>query len=74
MIKLSRINGSTFYLNPELIEQMESTPDTVITLISGKTVMVGEAIAVVLKRIIQYRKRIRMLSRLSKKKPGKEKC
>jgi flagellar protein FlbD len=58
MIKLSRINGSPFFLNPELIEQIEATPDTVITLISGKTVMVGETMKVVLARIMNYRRRI----------------
>lgn len=61
MIKLSRINGMPFYLNHELIEQIESTPDTVITLTSGKTVMVAEPIKLVLKRIMRYRRRIRVL-------------
>ena len=74
MIKLSRINGSPFYLNAELIEQIESTPDTVITLIGGKTVMVGESLQMVLKKIMHYRQRLRMIVRVSPKKSGKEKC
>ncbi|HNX77183.1 MAG TPA: flagellar FlbD family protein [Candidatus Rifleibacterium sp.] len=74
MIKLSRINGSPFYLNAELIEQIESTPDTVITLIGGKTVMVGESLQLVLKKIMRYRQRLRMLDRVSPKKSGKENC
>lgn len=59
MIRLSRINGTPFYLNAELIEQIESTPDTVITLINGKTVMVAEPLKQVLSRIMHYRRRIR---------------
>ncbi len=58
MIKLSRIKGSSFYLNAELIEQIESTPDTVITLISGKTVMVAEPVNIVIKLILAYKRRI----------------
>jgi flagellar protein FlbD len=74
MIKLSRINGSPFFLNAELIEQIESTPDTVITLISGKTVMVAESMKQVLGRIMRYRQRLRQISRAFKKKSGKDKC
>ncbi|MBU1105473.1 MAG: flagellar FlbD family protein [Candidatus Riflebacteria bacterium] len=58
MIKLSRINGISFYLNAELIEQIESTPDTVITLHTGKTVMVADSVKQVLHRIICYKRRI----------------
>ncbi len=58
MIRLSRINGSPFFLNPELIEQIEATPDTVITLVGGKTVMVGESLKLVLARIMNYRRRL----------------
>ncbi len=74
MIKLSRINGSPFFLNAELIEQIESTPDTVITLVSGKTVMVAESLKKVLGKIMRYRQRLRQISRLFKKKSGKDKC
>lgn len=58
MIKLSRINGNSFYLNAELIEQIESTPDTIITLLSGKTVMVAEPVKVVIKLVLAYKRRI----------------
>jgi flagellar protein FlbD len=58
MIKLSRMNGTPFYLNAELIEQIESTPDTIIMLIGGKTVMVAEPLTKVVKLIMRYKKRI----------------
>ncbi len=74
MIKLSRINGSPFFLNAELIEQIESTPDTVITLNNGKTIMVAESLKQVLGKIMRYRQRLRQISRVFKKKSGKDKC
>lgn len=36
MIKISRLNNTEFVLNCELIEFIEETPDTVITLTTGK--------------------------------------
>lgn len=58
MIKLARINGNPFYLNAELIEQIESSPDTVITLHGGKTVMVANSIQQVIHKVISYKRRI----------------
>ena len=42
MIKLSRLNGDEFVLNCEMIETVEATPDTVISLINGKKYIVSE--------------------------------
>ena len=36
MIELTRLNNRKFMLNCDLIESVEETPDTVITLVSGK--------------------------------------
>ena len=35
MIKLERLNGKPFFLNEQLVEIIESTPDTIITLTTG---------------------------------------
>ncbi len=56
MIRLTRINGRPFILNADLIENLESTPDTVITLSNGRTYMVREALDTVMKRVIRYRR------------------
>lgn len=40
MIQLMRMNGEVFTLNAVLIEQIESLPDTTITLINGKKLLV----------------------------------
>ncbi|EKN63890.1 flagellar FlbD family protein [Schinkia azotoformans] len=42
MIKLTRLNGQTFYLNAVYIEQIQSFPDTTITLTNGKKIVVRE--------------------------------
>ena len=43
MIKLTRINGKPFTLNACFIEQVESLPDTTITLTSGKKLIVKDS-------------------------------
>jgi flagellar protein FlbD len=58
MIQLTRLNRQRFFLNPEIIESIEETPDTVITLIGGKTVMVADSIGKVVHRIWRYRQMI----------------
>lgn len=55
MIKLTRLNKTAFVLNCELIEAVESTPDTVITMVSGKKFVVAESVDEVVERVIQYK-------------------
>lgn len=55
MIRLTKLNSSSFVLNCDLIEIMESTPDTVITLNNGKKYVVTESIEEVVAKVIQYR-------------------
>ncbi len=55
MIKVSRINGKDFVVNCDLIEFIESTPDTVITLTTGKKIIVRESIDEVIEKIVKYR-------------------
>jgi flagellar protein FlbD len=42
LIPVTLLNGNTIYVNPNLIEILESTPDTVITLTNGKKLMIRE--------------------------------
>ncbi len=58
MILLTRLNGTEFYLNPELIQSVEKTPDTVITLLNEKKLVVRESPEVIRERYIEYRQRI----------------
>ncbi len=52
MISVSRINGEPFFINPDVIEILEETPDTVITMASGRKVVVSESAATIRRKII----------------------
>lgn len=56
MIRLTRLNDREFIVNAEMIEFVESTPDTMISLISGKKIMVTESVDQVIERVIEYKK------------------
>lgn len=58
MIKLTRFNGQQFVLNAELIEMLEATPDTVIRLLNGKSVLVRESVEEVVDLALEYRRRV----------------
>jgi flagellar protein FlbD len=62
MIKLTRLNKQEFYLNCHQIEFIESTPDTVISLVSGRKVIVRESAECVIERIIEYRRKLGLSS------------
>ena len=64
MITLTRISGSVFALNADLIERIDSTPDTVITLVDGKKYVVLESPDSVTRAIRDYRIEILSLSYL----------
>ena len=56
MIRLTRINRQSIILNSDLVEHLESTPDTVITMTSGQKLIVLESTDEVVKRIIEFRR------------------
>jgi len=58
MIKVSRLDGTEFFVNPHQIECIEIRPDTVLVMLTGKTFIVREEADVVLERIETYRKRL----------------
>jgi flagellar protein FlbD len=68
MVRLTRFNGKEYFLNAELIEKVESTPDTVITLVDGKIVLVKESVKLVIKRIISYHRKVHGLNRKIREK------
>ena len=59
MILLTRLNSKPVVLNAELIKMIESTPDTLITLINGEHMMVRETVEEVVERAIDFARRIR---------------
>ena len=58
MIKVSRLNGKEYYINCELIESIERTPDTVITFLDGKKFVVVETPEEIINSIIEYKRNI----------------
>ncbi len=56
MIYVTRLNGKKFVLNSDLIETMEETPDTVITLTGGNKFVVSESTDELIKRIAEFRR------------------
>ena len=58
MITLTRLNGSTFALNCDLIERIEATPDTVVVLLDGSKYVVSDGVDDVVTLIRRHRAEI----------------
>ena len=58
MIRLTRLNHVPLMVNSDLIEHVEVTPDTVISLTTGQKFMVLESAEAVRDRIIEFRRAI----------------
>ncbi|HHV65646.1 MAG TPA: flagellar FlbD family protein [Peptococcaceae bacterium] len=56
MIYVTRLNSKKFAINPDLIETIEETPDTVITLTNNNKYVVKETAAEIIRRIIEFRR------------------
>ncbi|MDF1605971.1 flagellar FlbD family protein [Nocardioides sp. YIM 152315] len=62
MITLTRLSGTVFALNCDLIERVDATPDTVITLVDGKKYVVTESLEEVLREVRVHRGEVLALS------------
>jgi flagellar protein FlbD len=62
MILLTRLNGSTFAVNPDLVERIQESPDTTVVLVDGTTYIVTESIHRVIDEIAGYRARVLALA------------
>lgn len=58
MIRLTRLNRAPMVLNSDLIEHIDVTPDTVITLTTGQILRVRESAEEVIQRIVGFRRQI----------------
>lgn len=66
MIQLTRLNGDRFILNADLIRYVESRPDTYITLISDERIIVRETSDEVVRKSIDYARKIRFVPGLGR--------
>ena len=58
MIELTRLNGGHLTVNCDLIKHAESSPDTVLTLITGEKLVVLEPCSEITERTLTYRARV----------------
>ena len=58
MIEVTKINGTKILINPDLMELVEETPDTVITFTTGRKIIVKESRQEIRNRVKLYRKDI----------------
>lgn len=59
MITLTRLDRRVIVVNAELIKMIESTPDTIITLINGDSLLVRESVDEVVQRAVDYARQVR---------------
>jgi flagellar protein FlbD len=59
MIKVTRLNGKEFVVNADLIQTVEETPDTVLTLVNHEKLVVTERADEVVRRVIEYHRSVR---------------
>jgi flagellar protein FlbD len=72
MITLTRLSGTVFALNSDLIERIDATPDTVITLVDGKKYVVVDALEDVVSAVRRHRGEVLALSTLLDIEPWSE--
>jgi flagellar protein FlbD len=60
MIKVTRLNGRPFVINAELIQFIEETPDTVITMTTHEKVLVKESADEVIRRVVEFGRSLRV--------------
>ena len=57
MIFLKKITDENFALNPDLIQTIEETPDTMILLVTGNRFIVSDSMTEVVDKVIEYRRK-----------------
>ena len=58
MVNVTRLNHTPIVLNSDLIEHIEGTPDTVISLSNGQRLRVLESAGEIVDRVVEFRRRI----------------
>lgn len=59
MIRVTRLDGSQFFVNAEYLQTVESNPDTHLHLVNGHSYVVREPAEEIVERIIEYRRQTR---------------
>lgn len=64
MIALKKLNGEAIFVNPDVIRYVECTPDTVITFMDGKKIIVKDSPQCVIDMVVGFRQRCRNVSEM----------
>lgn len=59
MITITRLDKRVVVLNADMIKSLEATPDTILTLVNGDTIVVRESVEDIVQRIIEYQRQVR---------------
>lgn len=59
MITVTRLDQRVVVINADLIKMLEATPDTIITLVNGDTLIVRESVDEVVGRAVDYQRQVR---------------
>ena len=62
MIEVMRLDGKKYWVNPNMIESMEETPDLTLTMLSGKKLIIRNSPAELIEKIISYRRNLEINS------------
>lgn len=58
MIKITRFNGEEFVVNCDMIETVEETPDTVITLTNGHKFLARENVDEIIEKVVKFKRKL----------------
>ena len=58
MIDVMRLDGKIYWVNPHMIESMETTPDLTLTMLSGRKIIVKNSPEDIIEKIVEYRRSI----------------
>ena len=58
MIDVMGLDGKVYWVNPHMIESMETNPDLTLSMLSGKKIVIKNSPEEVIEKIIAYRKKI----------------
>ncbi len=59
MITVTRLDKRVVVLNADLIKMLEATPDTIVTLLNGDTIVVRDSVEEIVRRVIDYQRQVR---------------
>jgi flagellar protein FlbD len=70
MIVVTRLNGSRFAVNPDLIERIHASPDTTLVLVDGSSYIVTEGLDEIIELVARYRAKVIALAHAASNEPS----